>query len=166
MNSDSHLKTFSEIQRWDSAKSRHWSNLDNWLNHNHKKAISDEEAMFSQETGDLVALVSEQKSPLENLVELFPRLLQARAFRPGKKSSRIQSDTTIYYSKTRLRNITFGVIIGIGLLLLLGPMWALQFVGNNVKRLAIITGFIMLFTAVLASATVAKPFEVLAATAA
>lgn len=37
---------------------------------------------------------------------------------------------------------------------------------NNTKRLGVITAFILLFTSLLASATVAKPFEVLAATAA
>lgn len=58
-------------------------------------------------------------------------------------------------------------MMGTGLLLLiLGPMWALQCVGDNVKRLMIITGFITLFTAVFASAIVTKSFEVLAATAA
>ncbi|KAI7774483.1 hypothetical protein LA080_008316 [Diaporthe eres] len=161
-----HLMTFSEIQRWEPAKTRHWTNLDNWLNHNHKKAISEEEAMFSQEIGDLVALASDQKSPLESLVERFPPLLSVKVLRSARQSSQVQSETTLYYSKRRLRHIVFGVIIGTGLLLLLGPMWALQFVGDNVKRLVIITGFIILFTAVLASATVAKPFEVLAATAA
>lgn len=166
MKTDNYLVTFSEIQRWDSAKTRHRNNLDNWLHHNHKKAISDEEAMFSRESGDLVALVSDEKSPLESLVERFPRLLKAKVLRSEGKSSQIQTDTTAYYSKKRLRNIAFGVIIGVGLLLLLGPMWALQFVGDNIKRLLIITSFIMLFTAALASATVARPFEVLAATAA
>lgn len=166
MRPDNYLVAFSEIQRWEPAKTRHWHNLDNWLNHNHKKAISEEEAQFSQETGDLVALVSDQKSPLESLVERFPRLLIAKALRSASKSSQVPSSTTTYYSKKRLRNTVFVVIIGIGLLLLLGPLWALQFVDDNLKRLAIITCFIILFTAALASATVAKPFEVLAATAA
>lgn len=60
----------------------------------------------------------------------------------------------------------FSVIITSGLILLLGPMWALQFVTDNIKRLVIITIFILVFTALLSSATVAKPFEVLASTAA
>ncbi|KAL1873242.1 hypothetical protein Daus18300_004062 [Diaporthe australafricana] len=163
---NNYLVAFSEIQRWEPAKTRQWHNLDNWLNHNHKKAISEEEAQFSQETRDLVTLVSDQKSPLESLVERFPRLLISKALRSVSKSSQVPSATTTYYSKKRLRNIAFVVILGAGLLLLLGPLWALQFVGDNIKRLAIITCFIMLFTAALASATVAKPFEVLAATAA
>ena len=54
----------------------------------------------------------------------------------------------------------------LGLLLLLGPMWILQFMSQNTRRLGVITGFVLVFAALLVSATVAKPFEVLAATAA
>lgn len=51
--------------------------------------------------------------------------------------------------------------------MLVGPMWWLTFLTDNVKAsLGVVTGFILLFTVVLASATSAKPFEVLAATAA
>jgi len=72
----------------------------------------------------------------------------------------------LYLSNKRLDAVVFGVVISLGLALLLGPMWALQFVADGVKRLGIITGFILLFTGLLSSATIAKPFEVLAATAA
>ncbi|PKK49209.1 hypothetical protein CI102_4814 [Trichoderma harzianum] len=40
------------------------------------------------------------------------------------------------------------VVIAIGLGLLFGPMWWPQFVGDSVKRLGIITGFVLLFTAI------------------
>ena len=51
-------------------------------------------------------------------------------------------------------------------MLLFGPMWTLQFMRSDVKRLGIITGFTVLFTGILTGATTARPFEVLAATAA
>jgi len=99
------------------------------------------------------------------VVEQFPILLGTRLFR-SQRESHISSCTTTYYSHTKLDSAVYAVIIVAGLLLLISPMWALQFVTEDVKRLAIITGFILVFTALLSSATVAKPFEVLAATAA
>jgi hypothetical protein len=78
----------------------------------------------------------------------------------------VESDTTIYHSNTGFDAFVNAVIVSSGLALLIGPIWALQFVADNVKRLVIITGFIVLFTVVLTSAVAAKPFETLTATAA
>ena len=53
--------------------------------------------------------------------------------------------------------------------MLVGPLWWLQHISaqNNTEyRLAVITGFLVLFTILLSILTVARPFEVLAATAA
>ena len=53
--------------------------------------------------------------------------------------------------------------------MLVGPLWWLQYLSarNNAEyRLAVITGFLVLFTILLSILTVARPFEVLAATAA
>ncbi|KAL3961267.1 hypothetical protein ACCO45_002790 [Purpureocillium lilacinum] len=82
------------------------------------------------------------------------------------KSNQTQSGTTLYFSNTRFDAFVTFTVIAAGLMLLLGPMWWLQFVADPVKRLGIITGFVLLFTGLLASATVAKPFEVMAAAAA
>lgn len=40
-------------------------------------------------------------------------------------------------------------------------MWWLQFVGDSVKRLGIITGLVLLFTAILTAGTNAQPHQVL-----
>lgn len=53
-----------------------------------------------------------------------------------------------------------------GLVLLIRPMWPIQFIIDSTKRLPIITVFILVSTVLLSSATVAKPFEVLTAIAA
>ena len=53
--------------------------------------------------------------------------------------------------------------------MLVGPLWWLQHLSaqdNMEYRLAVITGFLVLFTILLSILTVARPFEVLAATAA
>ena len=57
-----------------------------------------------------------------------------------------------------------------GLAMLIGPLWWLQQItadeSNLQSRLGIITGFIVCFAGILSIVTVAKPFDVLAATAA
>lgn len=50
--------------------------------------------------------------------------------------------------------------------MLLAPMWWLEFVSGSKKRLAIITAFLVVFILAMATATVNRPFEVVAATAA
>ena len=60
--------------------------------------------------------------------------------------------------------------IALGLAMLIGPLWLLQYFStgqsNSCLRLGIITAFLVLFTVLLSFLTVAKPFETLAATAA
>ena len=75
--------------------------------------------------------------------------------------------TSTVYSKDSLvdKMVTFITII-LGLGMLIGPLWWLQNMSVSQKRLEVITGFLIVFTAVLSILTVAKPFEVLAAAAA
>ena len=75
------------------------------------------------------------------------------------------------YNKDRLFDkimTVFTIIVGLGMLI--GPLWLLQHLSTEQSssqvRLGVITGFIALFTILTSLFTVAKPFEVLAATAA
>ncbi|KAK3356451.1 hypothetical protein B0T25DRAFT_536795 [Lasiosphaeria hispida] len=159
------LVTYSQIKGWPTAQKYHTQNLDNWF-WNHRGAICDEEQEFASHKHDLVAVLNRPKTPLRELIEKFMPLLDTRLFRSTPRDEHIKSPTTLYLSNKRLDAVVFGVVITFGLALLLGPMWTLQFVADGMKRLGIITGFILLFTGLLSSATIAKPFEVLAATAA
>lgn len=62
------------------------------------------------------------------------------------------------------------VTLAIGLAMLIAPLWLLRYVyaegPDLTKRLGVITAFICGFTGVLSFVAVAKPFEVMAATAA
>jgi hypothetical protein len=49
--------------------------------------------------------------------------------------------------------------------MLIAPLWILEFVHGSMNRLAVITGFIVLFLWLIAFGTAARPFESLAATA-
>jgi hypothetical protein len=162
---DEYLATYSQIKSWHSAQKYQVENVEAWF-WNHPRAIIDEEQEFVRKGGDVVALVTRVKSPLRLLLEKCRPLLTCRMFRVKLRADHVESATTTYHSNVGFDAFVTAVLITLGLMLLLGPMWTLQFVTNNIKQLGIITGFILVFTALLSSATVAKPFEVLAATAA
>lgn len=50
--------------------------------------------------------------------------------------------------------------------MLIGPMWVLEYLSKPVAKLGTITAFVVVFLGCVSYATVVKPFEVLAATAA
>lgn len=71
-----------------------------------------------------------------------------------------------YYNDDSLESCASASIILCGLIMLVAPPWWLLLVQDKTKQLAIITGFIVLFLALLATLSAATPFESLAATAA
>lgn len=74
--------------------------------------------------------------------------------------------STVYSKDSLVDKLVTCITIILGLGMLIGPLWWLQNLSNSGKRLGVITGFLFVFTALLSMLTVAKPFEVLAATAA
>lgn len=157
--------SYQQVAGWPSARDYQAENVQNWL-FRHATAIAAREEAFIRKDGDLIAPAAKTKSSVRMAVEKFPDLLDSRLFRARPKGIHVSSATTVYHSNTTLDAVSYAVVISLGLMLLIGPMWVLQFVADDVRRLGIITGFVLVFTALLASATVAKPFEVLAATAA
>ncbi|RYP19489.1 hypothetical protein DL765_003329 [Monosporascus sp. GIB2] len=57
------------------------------------------------------------------------------------------------------------VLFVVALVMLIAPLWILAMVSEMVSRLAVITTFVIVFLGVLSWATLARPFEVLAAAA-
>ncbi|SPO07123.1 uncharacterized protein DNG_09817 [Cephalotrichum gorgonifer] len=160
-----YLLTSTQIKAWRSAQPHHIENVENWL-YNHPFAIDAAEQEFVRTGRDVVAPTSKVKAPVRLLLERCRPLLTSRLFRTEARADQARSETTVYFSNARFEAFVTALVISAGLGLLLGPMWWLQFVRNPVYRLGVITGFVLLFTGLLASATVARPFEVLAATAA
>ncbi len=165
MDKDEYLVTYAQIKSWKSAEKRQIQNVENWFT-NHPTAICDEEQSFIRAGGDVTALRFISKSPLRRLLQKCHPLVLSSLFRLKRRPDHVDTNTTFYPSNTAFDAFINVVVIAVGLMLLIGPMWTLQFVTDDVKRLAIITGFTLLFTSILTGATTAKPFEVLAATAA
>lgn len=162
---DEYISVYSELKSKSSAQPHQVENILAWF-HNHPLAIAAEEQGFVERGTDVISLSAKPKSPLQLWIEKCRPLVTSAIFRARHRDAHVASRTTIYHSNQGLSAFASFVIVATGLVLLLGPMWALQFIEDNIRRLGLITGTVLLFTALVASATIAKPFEVLAAAAA
>jgi hypothetical protein len=144
---------------------RNIASLDNWL-HNKKHAILDEEAAYIQHRHDLIPLVPKPISGLRKLLEKSPHFRFSSLWRKKPPPS-TEEDDMIHYSSDRRIDACIGVTVTImGMLMLIVPLWVLAVTEGMMQRLGVITGFVVLFLCLVAFATVAKPFEALAAAAA
>jgi hypothetical protein len=76
------------------------------------------------------------------------------------------SKTIRYYSDRRVDMFADIVLLGLGLVLLICPLWVLDVVRNTECRLAFISCSILIFMLLVSLLTPAGPSEALAATAA
>lgn len=162
---DEYLVSYAAIRSWTRAQDYQIANVENWFASN-PGAINLEEQQFIKTGGDVVPLVFRNRSLLHRLLERYEPFLKVRLFRRQPRPDQSVSKSTYYYSHTRIEITVSATIVVMGVVILLAPMWALHFVTSDLARLGIITAFIVIFTALVGATTLAKPFEVLAGTAA
>ncbi|KAI4259717.1 MAG: hypothetical protein L6R42_004448, partial [Xanthoria sp. 1 TBL-2021] len=162
----------SKLKARPDATKRQISNVKNWL-HNTNQPILQDEVSFIDEDGDLMPMVPRVKPPLRRFLDRFDIIGRISYFRRKEKQldqRHFQSETTIYNIEERIDKVVTIVTIVLGLSMLIAPLWVLQYFYTEQPdmktRLEIITGFLIGFTFLLSIVTVARPFEVLAATAA
>ncbi|KAH0545463.1 hypothetical protein FGG08_000464 [Glutinoglossum americanum] len=130
--------------------------------------IDDIEAAYIDFGEDLIPIKPKQRSFLRKYIE--PSLLQKGVRRFFQRKPRdydmINDGLTIWQDDSRVEGLCTAALAVMGLAMLIGPLWILEFVGGTHTKLGIMTGFIALFFAVVHVATTARVFEVLAATAA
>lgn len=144
--------------------------LKNWL-YNAQKAINPEEVSYLDEQHDLLSVVpATAASPLRQFLDHSSKFTFMKIWR--KKTPQraeafwVYPETLHYSSEARMERFVTLMITVLGMAMLIVPLWALAITPGTMKRLGIITGFVLLFTALVAGTTVAKPFETLAAAAA
>lgn len=71
-----------------------------------------------------------------------------------------------YYSDKRMGGFASGVIVAVGVIMLITPIWILQAMKTLQAKLAVITVFVFAFLLILSFPMASKPFEALGATAA
>ncbi|KAL8929513.1 MAG: hypothetical protein Q9208_001182 [Pyrenodesmia sp. 3 TL-2023] len=168
----------SQIKARPRAEKKQISYIKNWLeNNNHP--IREQEVSFVHHGGDLMPMVPRVKPPLRRWIDKFDILGRLPCWRVGTDKldthhynypDNFDSKTTIYSNEELIDKFVTCITVGLGLVMLVAPLWLLQYVyiaePDMKARLKIITGFLIGFTILLSIVAVARPFEVLAATAA
>ncbi|KAK8131360.1 phytase, partial [Apiospora sp. TS-2023a] len=154
--------SYRELKSLPTAPKRNVKNINTWL-YNTNFPIEKKEVEFL-EARDLVSVTPSRKSFLRKLFEKFVLMPTRGLF--GLLGSRDGPDgTNIHGSDEPVDTMAAVTIFVVGIILLIAPLWILANTHDMNKRLGIITTFIAVLLAVLTSATLGKPFEILAATA-
>ncbi|ORY00305.1 hypothetical protein BCR34DRAFT_575896 [Clohesyomyces aquaticus] len=163
------LIQFSTIRSQPRASKKNIESLDNWF-HNTQNAILDEEAAYIKHPYDLAAIVPKPTTPLRQFLERstrFRRLGLWKKITPRHVTAHFPYPEALHYgSDARIDRFVAATITLLGLAMLIAPLWILANVNGVSKRLGVITGFVVLFVALIGFTTVARPFESLAAAAA
>ncbi|KAK8085703.1 hypothetical protein PG997_006974 [Apiospora hydei] len=140
------LLSYKELKSAPSAPKGNINNINTWLSNNNYP-IEDAEVEFLK-AKDLVTVARSQKG-------LFGLL--------GERNG--PEGTNVYGSDEPVDAIASASVFVVGMVMLIAPLWILAVTHGMFERLGVITAFIAVLLGVLTSATLAKPFEILAATA-
>jgi hypothetical protein len=145
----------------------HVSNSYAW-HYNHHGAILDEEQAYITHEDDLMAVCPREKASFRRFIGRLALARRHRFFHREPDGTESYHDPETHYLARldRIDKLVSGIILVAGLVMLVVPLWILQFLGDNVVRLGVITAFVVLFLVVVATIAGAKPYESLAATAA
>ncbi|KAK7911351.1 hypothetical protein PG985_013832 [Apiospora marii] len=138
-------------------------NIRNWLANNNNP-IHEKELEFLK-SRDLVTLAKQPKSLLRRLFERH--VLGSASELLGFLASHRHrvGDSTVHGQDEPVDAVIAPAIFVTAAVMLITPLWVLAVTQSMFARLGIITGFNVLLLAVLTSATLAKPFEILAVAA-
>ena len=103
---------------------------------------------------------------MRRLIDQSRRLRTLRCWKHKTDLPDYEADSVFYYSDKRIDGFTSAIIVAVGVMMLICPIWILQALQTPTPKLVVITMFVFLFLLVLSFAMVAKPFEALGATAA
>ncbi|KAF2968578.1 hypothetical protein GQX73_g4999 [Xylaria multiplex] len=157
----------AEMKKFQAARRQDIRSLRNW-HHNHDyAAILPEEWEYLEHDDDLFAVIQKDKTPLRRLIDNSRRLRTLSIWRQGSQDAlNDDGDWVSYYSDKRMNTFASAIIVSLGAILLLAPLWILYVLERSALKLAVITIFITTFLVILSFIMVAKPFEALGVTAA
>lgn len=159
----------AEIKKHPNPSLDNIQSLRTWHSNRWNRAISEEEQSYlSHYPQDLFSLVPKEKSPLRRFLERHGKFRSYSVWRHSKPPELPLYDANvIYVSDKKIERFVTAVIVIVGMIMLITPMWILQALdGKTVPKLGTITAFIVVFLGMVSYATLAKPFETLGATAA
>ena len=162
---DDFVLQLSELAKQPPAPARNVRSLKRWF-HNNDEAIHTDERKYIDNKRDLWALVPREKTPLRRLLERSGRFRTFALWRQPEEERPIHDKYITYTSDKRIDRFVTIIIVAVGTIMLVAPLWILSVINPTKVKLGIITGFIALFLGLMTAATNARPFETLGATAA
>lgn len=162
MNLADMVLSYRELKSVPRAPTESIKNINTWLCNNNFP-IEEKEVEFLK-AEDLITVAPSRKSFLRKVFERCIFIPTKGLF--GLLGSRDGPDETNVYGRDEPVDAMAAVtIFAVGIILLIAPLWILANTHDMNTRLGIITAFIAVLLGVLTSGTLAKPFEILAATA-
>ena len=148
------------------APERDVKSIRNW-HYNHGRAAIGTEEQTYLEKSDLIRVVHEERTPLRQIIDSSLKLRTLSIWRSKEdKPPDYDADHVSYYSSKRIDGFASSIIVIIGVIMLITPIWVLQALSTLSMKLGMITLFISVFLLLVSFAMVTKPFEALGATAA
>ncbi|KAI1384466.1 uncharacterized protein F4822DRAFT_364605 [Hypoxylon trugodes] len=155
------------MKKYQSTPLRVVKFIRNW-HHNHDySAINKVEQEYLEAEKDLISIAAKDKMPVRQLIDQSRRLRTLSIWKQNNPDTPDHDAPYVtYYSDKRIDSFASGIIVAIGVIMLIAPLWILQFLAGSVHKLIVITLFVFVFLIILSIAMAAKPFEALGATAA
>ena len=163
------MNEYLQLARQPPARTDDITNVESWLI-NHPGAIAFPEWQYIKHKEELIAVQPKVRSWFRGILEMT-RFLKIPCIKPcfTRKPydyNVINDGQGIWQNDKKVEGCSTLTIAVVGLGMLVGPLWWLNFVEAQEIRLGIITGFIALFFVLVAVATTARVADALAAAAA
>jgi hypothetical protein len=157
-----------ELRKFPRPSDHDVENISNWHWNHGNCAVDEEEQKYLTHVHDLYSLVPRIKTPLRHLVDKSRSFKMHWLWRQQKvpELPLYDRDHVFYGSDRNIDRLMTIIVITIGTVMLIVPMWILPNLKGANAKLGTITAFMLLFLGLVSYTTVAKPFETLAATAA
>lgn len=156
----------SELRKLPQAPSRDVKSIRSWHSSHSDAAISAHEIQYLGHDEDLFCVVRREKTPLRRLIDRSLMIRTLHLWKQTKDVPDYDANNVTYYSDKRMDGFASIMITGIGIIMLITPIWILQSMEALSRKLVVITVFILIFLLTLSFAMASKPFEALGATAA
>ncbi|MCJ1396330.1 hypothetical protein MMC18_009219 [Xylographa bjoerkii] len=160
-----YIHNYAQIGTRAGVATKDIRSLDAWAIDN-PNGILAEELHYLKSGDDLIYVLPKEKSPLRRIYNKAESLGLGWFRRHPTDILGYDPESTSLQEDERAETVISRVVLVIGLVMLIDPLWILEYVQGSAQSLAVITGFIILFLGLLTFTTAAKPFESLAAAAA
>ncbi|KAH0551403.1 hypothetical protein GP486_007381 [Trichoglossum hirsutum] len=162
------VKAYSDLKARPPATKHELLNVGGWVLDNEGAICAEESTFIAKENHhDLMPVTPKVETPFRRWMSLRKRFLAIWPFKkePSPYLKHVDSDGSVYFSDKLTDGFVYGVTVVLAMVMLIGPLWWLNFVNDNTKRLYIITFFVFVFSITVGAVTGARTFETVAATA-